>query len=135
MLRHLTLVENNMLAGIDSGREERGGDLARIAPQFVRVLPNGNRVQVDHAVNAIMGILHLDEPPDRAEIVSEVEIARRLNARKYPRTNGSHRTIPVVARLYARKIIWSQGPVARGETWREARPTSWRPRLVRRRNT
>src|SRR5688572_3022379 len=124
MLRHLTLVENNMLAGVDSGGEERGSDLARIAPQFVRVLPNGNRVQVDYAVDAIVRILHLDEAPDCTEVVAEVEVARRLNARKYARTNGSHRTIPVVARLYARKIIWSQGPVARGETWREARPTS-----------
>src|SRR5918995_1414196 len=33
MLRHLALVKNNMLAGIDSGGEERGGDLARIALQ------------------------------------------------------------------------------------------------------
>src|SRR5215208_7015983 len=93
VLRHLALVENNVLCGIYSGGEEGGGNLARIALQFTGVLPNGNCVQVDHAIDAIVRVLHLDEPPDCAEIIAEVEIARRLNARKYARTTVSHRTI------------------------------------------
>src|SRR4029078_12471224 len=36
VLPHLALVEDNVLAAIDSGSEERGGDLARVALQLVR---------------------------------------------------------------------------------------------------
>jgi hypothetical protein len=41
-------------------------------------------VHVDDTVDAVVGLLHLHEVDDRAEIVAEVQIARRLDARKDP---------------------------------------------------
>jgi hypothetical protein len=39
-------------------------------------------MQVHHAVDAVVGVLEFDEVDDSAEIVAEVQIARRLDARK-----------------------------------------------------
>jgi hypothetical protein len=37
-------------------------------------------VQIDHAIDAVVAVLHLDEFLHRAEIIAEVEIAGGLNA-------------------------------------------------------
>ena len=40
-------------------------------------------MEIDDAIDAIMAFLKIDKFDDRAEIISEMEIARRLNAGKY----------------------------------------------------
>src|SRR6185437_7875546 len=47
------------------------------------VVRHGHRVQVDDAIDARIGFLHLDEALDRAEIIAEVQIAGRLDAGKH----------------------------------------------------
>src|SRR5438093_5596410 len=93
----LALVEYDVLLRIDAGGNERRGDLAGVAGQFRRAAPDvhplRDRVHVDDAIDAIMGFLHLHEVDDRAEVIAEMQIARRLDARKYF-FNKSHSQLP-----------------------------------------
>ena len=82
MFGDLTLVEHDILSGIDAAGEECRGDLADRERQFARILPDGDGVQVDDAVDAIKTILQLDKALDGAEIIAEMEIASRLHAGK-----------------------------------------------------
>jgi len=76
----LALVEHDVLLRIDAAGDEGCGDLADRARQFGGILPDGDGMQVHHAVDAVVGVLEFDEVDDRAEIVAEVQIARRLDA-------------------------------------------------------
>src|SRR4051794_15491704 len=80
MFRDLALVENDMLFGIDSGRDKRRRDLANAGRQLVGVLRHGDRMQVDDAVDALVRLLQLDEPRNCAEIVTKMQISGRLDA-------------------------------------------------------
>ena len=82
VLGHHRLVEDDLLAAIDAGGQERRGDLARLAGQQLGVLPHGDGVHVDHAVQALEVALQAREVADCAEIVAEVEIAGGLDAGK-----------------------------------------------------
>ena len=82
VLDDLALVENDMGFGVDPRRDERRGDLAGGAAQFVGVLPDGDRVHVDDAIDALMGLLQRHETADGAEIVAQVQVARGLDAGK-----------------------------------------------------
>ena len=82
VLGHLALVQDDVLLRIDACCDEGRCDLADIAGQFGRVLPDGNGMQIHNAVDAVVGVLEFDEVDDGAEIVAEVQIARRLDARK-----------------------------------------------------
>jgi hypothetical protein len=46
-------------------------------------------VHVDDAIDAVVGFLHLHEVDDRAEVIAEMQITGRLDARKNP-FNKSH---------------------------------------------
>jgi hypothetical protein len=50
----------------------------------------GDRVQVDDAVDAVVLLLQGNELADGAEIVAEMEIARRLDAGKDERLESGH---------------------------------------------
>jgi hypothetical protein len=72
VLRHARLVEDDVLVGIDAGRDIGGGHFARRAPQFVRLLPDGDGVHVDHAIEALMRLLHFDIALDGAEVIAQM---------------------------------------------------------------
>ena len=80
MFGDLALVENDVLLWIDAAGEERSGDFTRGARQFGRILPYGDGVQVDNAVDAVIALLQRHELGDGAKIVSEMQISGRLNA-------------------------------------------------------
>ncbi len=90
VLDDAALVEDDVLLRIDAGRQERRRHLARRADQLGRILPDGDRVLVDDAIDAIVARLQLREAADGAEIVAEMQIAGRLDARKDERLEGSH---------------------------------------------
>src|SRR5215472_12729277 len=81
-----------MFFWIDPGGDEGRGDLTRISRKLGRSAPDfhrlGQGVQIDHAIDAIMRLLHFDEIDDRAEIVAEMQITRRLDARENPFNHG-----------------------------------------------
>ena len=65
-------------------RNKGRGHFAGVAHEFGRAAPDiralRDRVHVDDAVDAIMGLLQFDEIDDRAEVIAEMQIARRLDA-------------------------------------------------------
>jgi hypothetical protein len=62
--------------------DEGGGHLTDRFRQFGGLLPHGDGVQIDHAIDAIVAILQLDEALDGAEIIAEMQIAGGLYAGK-----------------------------------------------------
>ena len=92
MAGDLALVEDDVLLRIDAGGKEGCGHLARVARKLGRAAPDVDalreRMHVDHAIDAVVGFLHLHEVDDGAEIIAEVQIARRLDARKNPFHEG-----------------------------------------------
>src|SRR5581483_6569595 len=77
--------------------DERRRHLADRARQFGRLLPYRDGVQVDHAIDAVVAFLQLDEPGDGTEIVAEMQIAGRLYAREHALFE-CHRGTPCLAR-------------------------------------
>ena len=59
-------------------------DFAGVARELGRAAPHvdalRDRVQVDDAIEAVMGLLQLDEIDDRAEVIAEMQITGRLDA-------------------------------------------------------
>src|SRR5690606_23796855 len=82
MLDHLGLVEDDGFAWVQSRRDIGGGDLIGPALEVLRVLPNRDRVHVDHAIDSFVRILQRNEAADRAKIIAQVQIARGLDAGK-----------------------------------------------------
>ena len=79
VLGNLALVEHDVLLRIDAAGDERRGHLADRLGQLVRLLPHRDGVQVDHAIDAVVRVLQLDEPDDGAEVVAEMQVAGRLH--------------------------------------------------------
>ena len=76
--------------------------------QFLRLLPQGDGMHVHHAIDAFMGFLQFDPVQHGAEIIAEVQIARRLHAGENPWGESGHqgnpvdwsgRLMPAIARL------------------------------------
>src|SRR6185312_2624606 len=68
--------------GIDAGGDIRRRDLARRLAQLVGILRLGQRVQIDDTEDAVVIVLQRDPVADRAEIITEMQIAGRLDAGK-----------------------------------------------------
>src|SRR5579862_2330250 len=79
MLGHLALIEHDVLLGIDPTGDEGGGDLADGLGQFGGILPHRDGVQIDHAIDALVAALQLDEAFDGAEVVAEMQVAGGLH--------------------------------------------------------
>ncbi len=80
MRAHLRLVEQDRTGRIDPDRDAGSRHFARRAAELGRILPNGDRVHVDNAVDAGHALLQLDPILHRAEIVAEMQFAARLDA-------------------------------------------------------
>jgi len=80
----LALVEHDVLLRVDAAGNKGRGDLAGVAGEFQRATPHRDalrdRVHVDHAIDAVVAFLQLDEIDDRAEVIAEMQIAGRLDA-------------------------------------------------------
>jgi hypothetical protein len=83
VLGDLALVEHDVLLGIDAAGDEGRGHLARRVGELARVLPDGDRVHVDDAIDAVVVVLQRHEFDDGAEIIAQVQIAGRLHAGKH----------------------------------------------------
>src|SRR5207248_5845837 len=82
MGRHLALVEDDMLAGVDAGGKEGGRHLATLAAQLGGLLPLGDGMLVDDAKNAVILALQAYPVADGAQVIAEMQIAGRLYAGK-----------------------------------------------------
>ena len=77
---HRRLQEQDVLPRIDAAGQQDRRHLARLPRQLLRVLPLGDRVQVDHAIEALVFVLQRHPVADGAEIVAEMRDAGRLDA-------------------------------------------------------
>src|SRR5690606_37504450 len=90
MLWHRALIEDDMLHWVDARGNEGCGDGTGLIAQVVMHKLRRDGMQVDDAVDAIVVFLKSDKLADGAEIIAEVKIAGRLNARKYERLERGH---------------------------------------------
>ena len=74
------LGEEDRAFRVDAAGDVGGGQLAGGLAQLLRVLPDGDRMQVDDAVDRLVAVLHGAEAAQRAEVVAERQVARRLDA-------------------------------------------------------
>ena len=74
--RHLRLIKQNGFGRIKASCQIPSGDFACGFCQFRRVLPNRDRVHINHTINCFHLPLHADEPFDRAKIVAKLQAAR-----------------------------------------------------------
>ena len=92
----LALVEDDVLLRIDAAAMK-----AAVTSRVLRASSAGPPqtdagvigVQVDDAIEAVVRLLQLDEVDDRAEVIAEMQIAGRLDARKNP-FNDRHGQLP-----------------------------------------
>ena len=81
---NLALIENDAAFGIDPGGQKGRRHLAGVRHQILRFLPYGDGVQIYNAIDAFIITLQADEIPDRAQIITEMKVPRRLHAGKDP---------------------------------------------------
>ncbi len=80
VLRHRRLHHDRGLLRIDARGQKQRGDLQDLGAQLGRLLINRDGVQIDDAEDALVVVLDLDPVLQRAQIISDVQIAGRLNA-------------------------------------------------------
>ena len=61
MLSNLALIEHDVFFRIDAAGDESRSDLANGMRQLGRLLPHRDGVQIDHAIDAVVAVLQLDE--------------------------------------------------------------------------
>ncbi len=84
MLGNLALVKNNMRLRVNAGGDKGRRYLSGLLHQILWILPHCNGVQIDDAVEALMGCLQSDKVPNGAEIIAQMQIPRRLHPRQNP---------------------------------------------------
>ena len=82
VLGHVALDEERRAVGIDAAGDQEGSQVQRGLAQLFRLLRHGDRVQVDDRVEAVGLVLLLDPAADSADVVAEVLVAGRLDARE-----------------------------------------------------
>jgi len=82
VLGDLALVEQNAAFRVEARGDIGSRHLADGRSQLIGILPYGDRVHIDHAVDALVRLLQLDPLEHGAEIIAQVQAARRLHARK-----------------------------------------------------
>ncbi len=81
MLAHVGLAEEDAALGVEPGGEQDRGRVVDVGPQRRRVPGNGDRVQVDDAVDRRVAlVLHVHVLADRADVVAEVLAPGGLDA-------------------------------------------------------
>ena len=67
---------------IDTRGEKQRGKFADLGAQFIGLLINRDRVQIDDAEDAFVIVLDPDPVSERAQIIADVQVAGRLHARQ-----------------------------------------------------
>ncbi len=81
VLADVGLAEENAALGIEAGGEQDRRRVVDALPQGGRIPGNGERVQIDDAVDRrVATVLPFDVLPDRPDVVAEVLLAGRLDA-------------------------------------------------------
>jgi segregation and condensation protein A len=76
----MALYEQSAHVGIKANSEKDGGDVEGPGSQFGWVLRDGQRVEIHHHVEAVVLVLVRNPPPERAQVVAQVNVSGRLDA-------------------------------------------------------
>jgi hypothetical protein len=90
VLGHLALVEDDRALRVEAAGKIRGGDLANVAGQFLRILECRDGMHIHHAIDALMRFLHGNPVHHGAKVITEVKRVRRLHAGKDAFGEGGH---------------------------------------------
>ena len=90
VLSHLALVEDDALLRVEPAGEVGRRHVHDRPAEFGGVLPDGDRMHVDHAVDALMRVLHVDPVQHGAEVIAEMQVTGRLHAGKHARDELGH---------------------------------------------
>ena len=83
MLGDVALHEDRADVGVEPARHEHRGHREGLGPQLAGVVGERERVEVDDAVVRLVLVL-VDRPvPDRAQVVADVGVTARLDAREH----------------------------------------------------
>ena len=99
MLRHAALVENDALLRIETRSQQTCSHLASAGAQGRRILLDGNGMEVNNAVDAVIFLLHRDPILDGAEIISKVQITGRLHTGEH----AFHASGPLLRNIICRQ--------------------------------
>src|SRR5215467_5075272 len=99
------------MRGIDADRQQHTGQLLNLVSQFQRILVDGDGVQVDNAVDAIVVVLDFGPVFQSAQIISVVRAAGRLDAGENSFLHLSDRGTSIVNEASPRE------PVVTVEKW------------------
>lgn len=77
------LDEDIGMGEINAAGEIERGDRVGIIREYLGIMRHGNCVQIHNTKEIVVLVLNLNPVTNRPQIVSEVEIAGRLYARKY----------------------------------------------------
>ena len=80
---NMPLYKKQALLGVDAAGNILGQHFQRLAAQRGRVLPHGDGVQVHHAEDAVVFLLHLHPVADGPQVVAQRQLARGLHAAEY----------------------------------------------------
>ena len=115
VLGHVALDEERRTVRIDAAGDQERGEVQRRLAQLVGILRDGDRVQVDDRSRSIGVVLLRHPAADRADVVPEVLVSGRLDARE-----DAHRGADSLHNLGSTlRLRW---PCPR-RTWS---PVSWR---------
>ena len=82
--RHVALREHRRPHGVEPGRDQHREQVERAVVEVARVVVDRDRVQVDDAEERLALLLRLRVLAEAADVVAEVLVARRLDAREDP---------------------------------------------------
>ena len=83
MLDDVALDEDRGDVGIEPDREHHRRQAHGVVADHSRRLGDGERVQVDDAVERVAVVLVVDPVPQRTQVVAEVDVTGRLDAREH----------------------------------------------------
>jgi hypothetical protein len=68
---------------VETNRKQHGGKFNCVFTKHARLVSNGEGMQVDNAVEHVVGMLTRNPIAESAEVVAQMNVAGWLNARKY----------------------------------------------------
>ena len=81
-LGHVRLDEERRLLGVEAQRQHGDDHVEGVAAELLGVADAGQRVVVGDEVVGVVLALEVDELPERAEVVADVQGTRRLDSRQ-----------------------------------------------------
>ena len=98
MFGHVTLDEHRGLLGLEADGEQHRGQGDGGVAQHTGPIGDGERVQVDDAMEGVAFVLTRHPVPQRPEVIAQVDVAGGLDAGQHSGHGGQRYRLAVVRR-------------------------------------